>query len=296
MKPNNISKQQEKVMHKSFIVNFGLIFLKIITGLFFKSSALIADGIHSLSDFMSDIFVIIGIRHSAKPADDEHPFGHGKFEYVISLLIGISVLFISYQLVSNVVSMFFEEQVAPSILALGVAFLVIIIKFALSSYLLKKSETLESQVLRASGKESFSDVISSVVVLIGTALGIIGGLFSIDWLLYADVAAAFLIGLFIIRIGIGIIIEAIQLILGKSAKAPVIKATRNRASKVEGVLAVDHLDMIMYGHYYQVMIDIQVRAAMTVKEGHDVATAVKNILQEDERICHVIVHVNPDKE
>jgi len=298
MKPSShsLSKQTEQVMQKSFVVNFSLIVLKIVTGFLFKSSALIADGIHSLSDFLSDIFVIIGIRHSAKPADEEHPFGHGKFEYVISIFIGVSILFLSYQLITNVISNIREEASVPSVLTLIVATSVIVIKLLLSKYLLSKSERLDSQVLRSSGKESLSDVISSLVVFIGAGLGILGGTFNIGWLLYADSVAALLIGLFIIKVGIEIIVEAVQLILGKSAKAPVLKATKIRANSVKGVIKVDHLDMIMYGHYFQVMIDIRVNGSISVKEGHDIAHEVKKVLQKDERICHVIVHVNPDKE
>ncbi|MCF7925452.1 MAG: cation transporter, partial [Candidatus Izimaplasma sp.] len=80
----------KQIMYRSFVVNSLLIVIKIISGFIFNSVALVADGVHSISDLLSDVFVILGIGHSFKPADDDHPFGHGKFEYVLSLLLGLS--------------------------------------------------------------------------------------------------------------------------------------------------------------------------------------------------------------
>jgi len=91
------------IMKRSFVVNIFLVILKIVSGIVFNSYALIADGIHSTSDLMSDIFVILGIKHSLKPADDEHPFGHGKFEYVLSFILGLSIILIAYNLAKGVI-------------------------------------------------------------------------------------------------------------------------------------------------------------------------------------------------
>ena len=85
----------QSIMKKSFIVNFFLIIVKILFGIIFGSIALIADGVHSVSDLLSDIFVILGINHSLKPADEDHPFGHGKFEYVLSFILGLSIILIA---------------------------------------------------------------------------------------------------------------------------------------------------------------------------------------------------------
>lgn len=285
---------QERVMHKSFLVNFGLIVVKLIAGFFFRSSALIADGIHSLSDFLSDIFVIIGIRTSTKPPDDEHPFGHGKFEYVVSMMLGFSILFIAYQLIVRTVSSFQEVPSVPRGYGILVALFVIVIKLLLSTYLLKKAAQYDSHVLKASGQESTTDVISSFIVLIGIFLGVLGGRFSIDWLLYADNAAAIIIAIFIIKIGIAIIVEAIENMLGKNAKKSVLNQTREVALSVPGVIKVDRLDMIVYGHYYHVMIEILVRGDITVEAGHDIAGAVKKKLMKNAKITHVLVHVNPE--
>jgi len=289
-------KQREIVMIKSFIVNATLIAIKFIAGLIFTSAALIADAIHSLSDFMSDILVIVGLRHSHKPPDKEHPFGHGKIEYVLSLLLGIGIIFIAYQLLRNLMLSFGEAPQIPSVYGLVVAFVVIVVKLLLARYMMKKAHSLDSQVIKASAQESFTDVMGSVVVIIGISLGVIGGHFDIDYLIYGDSLAAFIIALFIIRVAFIIIKDAIRSILGQSASSKILSETKRVVQSVKGVYNVDKLTMIVYGHYYQVMVDIRVDGSQSVKAGHDIASTVKKKLKENPKIGHVIVHVNPEVE
>ncbi len=289
-------KQREIVMIKSFIVNATLIAIKFIAGLIFTSAALIADAIHSLSDFMSDILVIVGLRHSHKPPDKEHPFGHGKIEYVLSLLLGIGIIFIAYQLLRNLMLSFGEAPQIPSVYGLVVAFVVIVVKLLLARYMMKKAHSLDSQVIKASAQESFTDVMGSVVVIIGISLGVIGGHFDIDYLIYGDSLAAFIIALFIIRVAFIIIKDAIRSILGQSASSKILSETKRVVQSVKGVYNVDKLTMIVYGHYYQVMVDIRVDGSQSVKSGHDIASHVKRKLKENPKIGHVIVHVNPEVE
>ena len=292
MKPNKDPRNQ--VMIKSFVVNAGLIILKALGGIFFASTALIADAIHSLSDFLSDTLVLIGLKHSNNPPDEEHPFGHGKIEYVLSLLLGVGILFIAYQLITHVIGTLRETPTAPSLHAVYVAIGVIVIKVLLARYILVKAKRLDSQVLKASASESYSDALGSAVVVLGIGLGVLGAAFNIPALLYGDALAALVIVIFIVRIAFMIIADAIRSILGKSASKPILDETRAVCESVGGVRQVDKLRMIVYGHYYQVMVDIRVDGNITVKEGHDIASAVKKKLKKSKKIGHVIVHVNPE--
>jgi cation diffusion facilitator family transporter len=285
--------KHQQVMKKSFIVNSFLIAFKIIAGLFFNSVALIADGIHSISDLLSDVFVILGIRHSVKPADDDHPFGHGKFEYVLSLLLGLSIILIAYNLGKNVILNWTDITMIPAWFSLIVVVIVVVVKFFLARYLIQTGKTMKSEIIQASGKESLSDVISSAVVFVGVGSVLIGEQLSIDWLLRGDKVASVIIALFIIRIGIIIIIEAIHSLQGKSVDEDVCKKYRHLIEKVQGVIQVDKLDMIAYGPYYQAIVDVKVNGAISVKEGHDIAHNVEDELLQQEEICHVSVHVNP---
>ncbi len=285
----------ESIMKKSFIVNIFLVILKIITGLFFNSVALIADGVHSISDLLSDVFVILGIRHSLKPADDEHPFGHGKFEYVLSLMLGVFILIIAYGLGREVITNYNDPVVIPGIVSLIVVIAVVIIKLFLARYLIRKGEEEDSQIIKASGRESFTDVFSSIVVFIGILAVLIGEKMEIGFLMKGDKIASIIIALFIINIGIQIIYEAITALQGKAVHPEICEDYKVIIENIEGVLGVDNIDMITYGPYYQALVDIKVDGNISVKTCHDIAGNVSDFLFKDEKICHVVVHVNPEE-
>ncbi len=287
--------QLQKIMQKSFIVNIILVVLKLISGFVFNSIALIADGVHSISDLLSDVFVILGIRHSVKPADDDHPFGHGKFEYVLSLFLGLSIIFIAYNLGKNVIENFNITTEIPGYLSLVVILVVVVVKLALARYLISKGKELDSEIISASGQESFSDVISSAVVFIGVLSVLIGEGLNVSLLTKGDKVASLIIALFIIRIGLKIIWDAIQSLQGRTVKEHICKTYKDIIENVDGVIEVDHLDMIAYGPYYQAIVEIKVLGNITVKEGHDIAHNVHEKLLESEKICHVSVHVNPEE-
>jgi len=281
-------------MKKSFIVNFFLIIVKILFGIIFGSIALIADGVHSVSDLLSDIFVILGINHSLKPADEDHPFGHGKFEYVLSLFLGISIFIIAFNLGKNIIDNYSKVADIPSTLSLVVVLMVVFIKLILARYLINKGEELDSEIISASGKESLTDVFSSAVVFFGILFVIIGNRFDLPFLLKGDKVASIIISLLIIKIAVEIIYQAIASLQGKAVKTEISSKYKKIIKKVDGVIEVDHLDMVTYGPFYQALVDIRVDGLKTVVEGHDIAKQVSDQLYADEKICHVVVHVNPE--
>jgi len=280
-------------MKRSFIVNIFLVFMKIVSGIFFGSVALIADGVHSISDLTSDIFVILGIGYSLKPADDEHPFGHGKFEYILSLILGLFIVLIAYNLGKEVIVNFNEPITIPKLITLGIVALVVFVKLYLARYLIKKGKEVDSQIIRASGQESLTDVFSSIVVFVGIASVLIGKSTGIEVLLHGDKIASVIIALFIVKIGIQIVLEAITALQGKAVSKKISDLYHQLILDVPGVIKVDNLDMIAYGPYYQALVDISVDGSISVKEGHDISLAVSKALYGDEKFCHVIVHVNP---
>lgn len=287
--------KQEQVMRKSFYVNGLLIIIKILSGIFFHSTALIADGIHSISDLLSDIFVLLGLRQAKKPADEDHPLGHGKFEYVLSFILGLSIITIAYNLGKSVIENFNQDAIIPEFISLVIVVIVVIMKFILSRYLINQGKILDSEIIRASGKESLTDVYSSAIVFVGIISVILGDYFNNPWLLKGDKIASLIIAALIIKIGIEVIIDSIQSLQGKAVKDEVKQHYCEMIMTVEGVLDVDQLDMIMYGPYYQALVEIQVDGNLTVKEGHDIAMNVTELLNQDEKINHVIVHVNPEE-
>ena len=286
----------QNIMMRSFIVNIFLVIIKIIFGVIFGSVALIADGVHSISDLLSDIFVILGIKHSLKPADDDHPFGHGKFEYVLSFILGISILTIAINLGREIINKWDEVVKIPSIYSLIVVLAVILAKLVLARYLIRTGKEIDSEIIFASGKESLTDVISSFVVIFGIVSVLIGNRFNIAFLLKGDKIASIVISLFIIKIAVEIIYQAIVSLQGKAVKKEISEPYRKMIKSVKGVIDVDHMHMVAFGPYYQILVDISLNGDLTVKEGHDIAKEVSRILYASEKITHVVVHVNPEGE
>lgn len=286
--------QIQKIMKKSFIVNLLLVIIKVVFGFLFKSTALLADGVHSISDLLSDILVIFGIRQSQKPADEEHPFGHGKFEYVLSLLLGISIFFIAYNLGREIIASFNDVTQIPSPLALVVVLFVILAKLVLSRYLIRRGKEIDSEIVYASGKESFADVISSFVVVFGIIFVLIGNQYNIQILLKGDKIASIFISLLIIKIAFEITRNAIVSLLGRAVKDSIRQPFVDCIEQIDGVIKIDHLDMIAYGPYYQLLVDIRVNGNISVREGHDIAKKVSEALYKNEKVNHVVVHVNPE--
>ena len=146
-----------KVLLVSSITNIFLSIIKLIFGFIGKSSALIADGIHSFSDLSTDIIAILGNKLALKPADKEHPFGHGKTEYITSMIIGVIIIILGLGLINEV---FNKEITIPSILVVIVSIFTIISKYIVSYYIYKKGVEYKNNILIASGKESRTDVYS----------------------------------------------------------------------------------------------------------------------------------------
>src|SRR5574344_2082649 len=151
-KMNNI-----RVMLRSVLVNTILVATKLIVGVFGHSMALLADGVHSLSDLATDIVAIVSSKLALKPADREHPYGHGMIEYVCCIFISIIVIVLGVKLVY---SAFTEQILIPSIIVIYATIISIVLKYVLSSYILRKGEEYNSSLLITSGQESRTDVYS----------------------------------------------------------------------------------------------------------------------------------------
>jgi cation diffusion facilitator family transporter len=229
-----------------------------------------------------------------KPADEDHPFGHGKFEYVASFVMGIIIISIAYNLVRYVIGSFNEVTKIPSALTLVVVLFVVVVKLILSRYMMREGKAIQSDIVLASGKESMTDVLSSAVVFLGIIAVFLGDYLELDFLKKGDKVASIFIALFIVKVGIEVIIDSIKSIQGKAVSEEVCQKYQTFVENIDGVKNVDKLHMIHYGPQYQVAIDIRVDGQITVEEGHHIANEVTKKLYEDEKICHVIVHVNPE--
>lgn len=253
------------------------------------SGALIADGIHSFSDLTTDVVAIVGNRISKKPADQKHPYGHGKSEYITSMIIGIIVLLLGFGIIASSIN---RKIVIPSTLVIGVSVFTILSKFLLAYYLIYNGKKYKNMILVASGKESSADVISSVVVLLSSILMQFSD--KITWLKYTDMLATIIVGLFVVHTGFHIIKENVSIMLGEQeTNEEYRKPLIDFVLKEPQVKSVDHFYLLKYGPYYTLNMEISMDGTMTLEEVHSLAHKIEqSIHKKDNKIQNIHIHIN----
>lgn len=279
-------------MGVSIITNVFLSIVKIVTGIIGKSSALIADGIHSFSDLSTDFIAIIGNYLSRKPADEKHPYGHGKIEYITSIIISLVILFLGGSIIYKSIK---NEIVIPSIMVAMISFLTIALKFLLSRYLIKKGKEYQNNILLASGYESSTDVISSVVVFISVILMQLSNVCKI--FKYADMIASIVVGLLIVKIGYQILSENMSIILEEQeTNTEYLDNLKKIILEKQHIHHIDDLLVLKYGSYYKLVAEVSVDPKLSIMEAHQYVHEAENRLKSfDNRIVYVTIHINPDQ-
>lgn len=279
-----------KVLVKSLIVNILLTLTKFVFGLIYKSKVLVADGIHSLSDLATDIVSIYGSKLSLKPADTEHPYGHGKIEYLTSIVIGAVILALALSLLGNSLN---AKTTITSNMVLYVTIFTILAKYLISRYILSKGVKYKSNLLIASGKESRSDVISSAIVIITYFLSKLSSYSKI--FLYSDTIGTFIIGLIILKTAYRILKENIVSILGESEQdEEYLDKIREIILENSEVVNIEELNIIKYGHYYQANITINMDSNVTLEDARVVSDRIKKkLINKKTRISYAKISINP---
>ena len=282
-----------KAMFISFFTNIFLSLIKIITGLLGHAGALVADGFHSLSDTITDIFAIIGSKISNKPADRKHPLGHGKAEYITCSFIGLIILFMGCFIIY---SSLFDDRATPSMFVVTVTLITIFLKLLLSKFLLYKGKLYQSSILTASGRESFSDVLSSFIVLISVLLSQLSDKYSI--FMYADAVAMFIVGLLILKIAYSVLKESISKLLDEQVTdIEYINKIQSIINKHEEVKNIDRLIIIKEGPFYKIDIEVSMDKNMKLSQSHNIVGNIEiEIKNFDNKIKHIIIHTNPYEE
>lgn len=281
-----------KVMQTSIITNLFLAIIKIISGILFVSHALMADGIHSLSDLITDIVAIIGTKISMRPADEKHPYGHGKIEYITSIIIGVIIISIGFSVIGSSLD---NKIVIPSILVAIITIITITLKYLLSMYIMKKGKEYQSMILIASAEESKTDVISSIIVLVSVLFMQLSNRFPI--LGYADILATIIVGLFIISIGFKIIRENLSTLIGeKETNEEYLNKLKDIILSVEGIEHIDALILLKYGAYYKLILTVSMNENISLRNAHNITRKLeKEIEKKMENISYITIHMEPCK-
>lgn len=289
---NNLTRKQigNRTIFITVIMNVFLSLIKLVAGFIGHSASMISDGVHSLSDVISSIGVFIGLKISQKPADYEHPYGHEKFEAVLSkilaFLLFMTGLSIGLSAIQTIIS---KSYVEPQLIALWAAILSIAVKEWMYHYTMRQAKKIESTALAADAWHHRSDALSSI----GALIGIVGARLGYPIL---DPLAALVITIIILNVAIDIFVDATNQVIDKAASPEVIDEIIKYIQSVDGVLAIDSLKTRIHSNRIYVDLEISVDPTLSLIDAHAIAEAVHYQLEQNiHKIKHCTVHVNPLK-
>jgi cation diffusion facilitator family transporter len=290
--PEHVSPERQKVARDSTLVsvfiNLVLTSVQVVVGVLAHSQALVADGIHSLSDLVADFVVLLANRHSHKGADDDHHYGHQRYETAASLVLGGLLLAVGLGMLWQSVDKLSEPDSIPQVqpVALWVALGALVAKEALFRYMLAMAEKVRSSMLVANAWHARSDAASSLVV----ALGIGGNLLGYPLL---DPVAALIVGLMVTKMGWDFGWDALNDLMDRSASEEQIEQIRSLLAQTPGVQGVHDLRTRKMGDMIMVDAHLEVDGDMTVRQGHDIATAARDKVMAGLPVLDVMTHLDP---
>lgn len=279
------------------VVNFLLLVFKFFAGIMGHSAAMLADAVHSLSDFVTDIIVLVFVRISSKPQDEGHDYGHGKYETLATAIIGIFLLFVGFGIFCNGASsvyLFLQggSLPEPGMLALAAALVSIVSKEILYQYTVFKGKKLNSQAVVANAWHHRSDALSSI----GTAVGIGGAILLGSHWRVLDPAAAVIVSFFIMKVAVGLLIPCVDELLEKSLPADVEEEIQEIILSFPDVSSPHHLRTRRIGNHYAIEVHVRMDGKITLEEAHRTATAIEDKLKEKfGEGTHIGIHVEPTK-
>ncbi len=266
--------------------------MKIIVGYVAHSHALVVDGVHSLSDLLTDLGVVLVSRYSGEDPDESHPYGHGRFETFGTVVLGSFLVFVALALFYDNAQRLWnkDELLVPTWPALCVAFISIVSKEWVFRYTKKIGEEINSKLIIANAWHSRTDMFSSIVVLVGVAGAMMGWL----WL---DLVAALAVALLIIKIGVDLAYPSVKELVDTALSPEEIEKIRHSILEVSGVVDVHSLRSRRLGPHAYLDVHIQVAPDISVSEGHQIAHwASRKVIREFEDIEDVTFHIDAEND
>lgn len=294
---SNREKEIFRVTWTGSIVNFALLVFKFVAGIVGRSAAMVADAVHSLSDFVTDIIVVAFVRISGKPEDEGHDYGHGKYETLATAIIGLILFFVGIGIMFNGAKSVFDTingkpLAAPSILALTVAALSILLKELLYRYTIHKAKGLNSQAMIANAWHHRSDAFSSI----GTFIGIGGAICLGEQWRILDPLAAIVVSIFIMRVAVQLLKPCVDELLERSLPAETENIILEIIRSFPEVSEPHHLRTRRIGNRLAIEVHIRMNGNTPLAEAHSLASEVeKRLKYEFGKDTHIGIHMEPLK-
>ena len=285
-----IHKLKARASYVGAAINVFQTLIKIGFGILGQSAALIADGIHSLSDLLSDLLVIIAVRLGSREADYEHPYGHRRFETIATVILGISLIAIGGAITWAVMNRMAhpEHLPVPNPITLGIAAVSILVNEWLYHYTKRIARQTRSKLLMANAWHQRSDAISSLVVLFGIGAVMLG-------YPLADAIAAIVVALMVAKIGLNLVLESIKELVDTSLPPKLIAEIRTAIMGIDGVEGIHLLRTRHMGEDALIDAHIVVDPRITVSEGHSIGDTVRDeLISRFDDVMDVLVHIDPE--
>jgi cation diffusion facilitator family transporter len=272
------------------LVNLIFAAAKILGGLFGHAYVLIADGIESALDIAGSFVIWGGLKVAARPPDETHPYGHGKAEPIAAVVVAFGVLAAAAGLAVESVREILTPHHGPAPFTLGILIVVIVVKEILFRYVNRIGRHVESTAVQTDAWHHRSDALTSAAAFIGISIALIGGS---GWQSADDWAALFACAV-IAANGIRLLRPAFYEIMDTAPRGQIVDVVRDAARAVSGVIEIEKLLIRKMGLSFYADLHVKVNGAISVREGHHIAHAVKHAIQDsDRRIADVLVHIEP---
>ncbi len=286
------ARQAQQATWVSIAVNVVLTVLQIAVGLFAHAQSLVADGMHTLSDLLGDFMVMVASRRGSTPADERHPYGHGRYETAASMILGLVLAGVGAGFLLSAASRLQSTEALPALhpAALWMALLTLAGKEGLFRYMLAVAERLRSPMLVANAWHARADAASSLVVAVGIGGSLLGYRF-------LEPLAAALVGFMIIRMGLQLSFDALRELIDTGVAPEEVASIRRAVEETPGVLGVHDLRTRRMAHRILVDAHVRVDARISVSEGHRIAELARHrVRSRVEDVLDVLVHVDTEED
>lgn len=276
-KRSNMNSQQSPAIFAvwvSLMSNISLTFLKIVVGFVFKSQVLIADGVHNAGDVLASVAALTSTKLSKKPADKDHPFGHGKAEDIATGIVAFILVIATFIIVLKSVESFIHPVVETSLIALIAGVVSLIWKQGLYMYCLRIGKIQKSKSLIATAYDHLADVYASIAVCFGIGIALLGNIYDIPFSEYGDSVAGIVVSYFVLKLALKMGNEAIGVLMDKNISTSQLEQIITIVRKIPQVRRVDGIRAREHGHYIIVDLIVSVSKYTTVLEGDEIGRQI----------------------
>ena len=278
----------------SLISNVLLTVIKLVAGLLFHSQVLIADGVHNGADVIASAATLSSMRISSRPADEDHPYGHGKAEVIASGAVSVILLLAGLMIGYESAHALFVPSGEAHVMALVAAIISLIWKQALYIYTVRLGKQTNSKGLLATAYDHLADVYASIAAVVGIGLVLIGKAYDIPQLMYGDPVAGVIVSVLVLKIAFKMGKESVEVLMEKNVEPEKLGEYEKLVFAVPQVKRIDRLRAREHGHYILVDVRVGVPAYLSIQEGHDISRQIKqSIMDTHKDVDEVLIHLNP---